>query len=84
MTVPNPHAVNANMFGSMFKDRVFIATVNAVSGGVVKIIRPGQATADTVFYPAAQGLSALLSVGDHVLVIVVANVPTVIAKIVIS
>ena len=44
----------------------FVATVDSVSGGLIKIKRPGQSTADAVFSPAAAGLAAAVSAGDKV------------------
>ena len=49
-----------------FAERSFLAEVADTSGGLIKIKRLGQDTADPAFYPAAAGLAASVSVGDVV------------------
>lgn len=48
---------------------IFIATVDSISGGSIKVIRDGQSTAEPVFYAAANGLAAAVSAGHRVLVV---------------
>ncbi len=65
-------------------ERIFNATVDSVSGGLIKIIRLDQTDTDGQFYPAATGLAAAVAPGDLVLCVVAGGVVQVVAEIVIA
>lgn len=65
----NVMAVVQGLILRMFRDWVFAATVDSISGGTVKVIRDGQSQPEGVFYAAANGLAAGLSGGHRVLVV---------------
>ena len=72
------------MLATFYSDRIFNATVDSTSGGLIKIKRLDQAAADGEFYPAAAGLAASVSNGDIVECHVVGGHVQVVAKIVTS
>ena len=57
-----------DLFDRMFRERVFRATVTGVSGNLVTIQRPGQASADTQSYPRLVSY-ATPAAADEVLVV---------------
>jgi hypothetical protein len=61
--------------------RLFLAVVDSTNGGLVKIRRVGQASADGQFYPAATGLAATLSGGEKVLCVAVGGTVIVLLEI---
>ena len=72
------------MLATFYAERVFNATVDSTSGGLVKIKRLDQAAADGEFYPAASGLAATVSNGDIVMCMVVGGHVQVVMKVVTS
>ena len=72
------------MLATFYAERVFNATVDSTSGGLVKIKRLDQAAADGEFYPAASGLAASVSNGDIVMCMVVGGHVQVVMKVVTS
>lgn len=70
-----------NLFIKLFKQKMFLATVDSVDVLEINIIRNGQTVAEGP-YPATDGLAAAVSPADVVLVMEVGGVLTVITKIV--
>lgn len=70
-----------NLFIKLFKQKMFLATVDSVDVLEINIIRNGQTVAEGP-YPAADELAAAVSPADVVLVMEVGGVLTVITKIV--
>ena len=60
------------------------SVVTAKSGGLIQIRRLDQSAADGQFYPAASGLAAAVSAGDHVVCIAVGGTVIVLARYVTS
>ena len=72
------------LVANFLADRVFNATVDSTSGGLIKVKRLDQAAADGEFYPAASGLAASVSNGDIVMCMVVGGHVQVVMKVVTS
>lgn len=70
-----------NLFIKLFKQKMFLATVDSVDVLEINIIRNGQTVVEGP-YPAADELAAAVSPADVVLVMEVGGVLTVITKIV--
>lgn len=66
----------------LLAERMFLATVTGISGGLVAIRRQGQAAPDAQYYPAAAGLAATVSAGDLMLCVSVGGTVIVVVKVV--
>lgn len=78
----NPRVTARNDARELLGGRTFLATVDATSGGLVRIRRQGPGPADGQYYPAAAGLAAAVSPGDTVLCLVAGGQVIVLAEIV--
>lgn len=57
------------LWRAFHRETSFLATVDSVSGGSIKVKRDGQPAAEPIFYAAANGLAAAVAAGQRVLVL---------------